>query len=131
MGRPHELAGRGAPPRRAAQHRALYSLVLTDEVHRQQLACGVDLEAGVLERIAFAVTNQVAPVIDAATSIDVTLFHWSMPPCAATASSSRSLTCLREQVGVFGDVVTDRGSRLPRELFDVVGGSVVASGAVQ
>lgn len=52
-------------------------------------------------------------------------------PVGSQASSSRSLICLREQVGVFGDVVTDRGSRLPRELFDVVGGSVVASGAVQ
>ena len=92
---------------------------------------GVDLEADVLERIASALTNQVVPVIDAATSIDVTLFHWSMPPRAATASSSRSLICSREQFGVSGDIVTGRGSRLPRELFDVVGGSVVASGAVQ
>ena len=66
-------------------------------------------------------------MIDAATSL-MTLFH-GPAPCAATAprGDRRSLT---RTVGVFGDVFTNRGSRLSRDLFDVIGGSVVASGTV-
>jgi hypothetical protein len=35
-----------------------------------------------------------------------------------------------EQFGVFGDVLANRCRRLSRDLFDVIGGSVVASSPV-
>ena len=43
-----------------------------------------------LRKSPFFLTCQIAPVMDAATLIAFTLFQRSRPPCAVTASSSKS-----------------------------------------
>src|SRR5579863_1172885 len=47
-------------------------------------------------------TNQIAPVIAAATVTDFTLFQRSSPPCAFTARSKRLLIKTPRLVGCFG-----------------------------
>ena len=65
------------------------SLVLPRKVHGEPLIPCLRSQYYVLEKVSLAFAYQIAPVIDAATLMDLTLSHRSRPPWAFTARVAR------------------------------------------